>query len=463
MGKVTVHALLNLPIGIRLALVFFTGLLVGGQLNRGIYRLAWFPRDWGPWSPPPADAPPRSRWDRLPVVGWWGLRRESAWHGRGYWIRPLLIELATGIGFAVLYWGEVDQRWLWPALPGVAAPSPATLYAQCFSHLVLVSLMLVATFIDFDEQTIPDAITVTGAVAGLLLSVAIPLAAFPTIFESGLGPASVHQLVVTSSTTDLTWRAGLGGPYSWPAPLDRQVGLTLGLLGVWVWCFAILHKTWTRASRAGEGGAVHVRQYGTPPDLAGAGDLRRCLSVVVVVAWLVGGARWESLLSAIAGMCFGGGLIWLVRIVGGHALRVEAMGFGDVTLMAMIGAFLGWQAAFLIFFLAPFTAVLIAATQRILTGEASNRLWPVPLPGRGDRHGRLGFDLDAMGESDVLARLVHSDSAHVLPAADGRAALVVAPRARCVFLGTFHGADDATSVSPLLPIACKTRSTHPGL
>ena len=94
-----------------------------------------------------------------------------------------------------------------------------------------------------------------------------------------------------------------------------------------------------------------------------------CLSVVVVVAWLIGGARWESLLSAIVGMCFGGGLIWLVRIVGGQALRVEAMGFGDVTLMAMIGAFLGWQAAFLIFFLAPFTAVLIAAAQRILTGE----------------------------------------------------------------------------------------------
>ena len=68
-------------------------------------------------------------------------------------------------------------------------------------------------------------------------------------------------------------------------------------------------------------------------------------------------------------MCFGGGLIWGVRIVGGQALRVEAMGFGDVTLMAMIGAFLGWQAAFLIFFLAPFTALLIATAQWVLTGQ----------------------------------------------------------------------------------------------
>jgi hypothetical protein len=35
------------------------------------------------------------------------------------------------------------------------------------------------------------------------------------------------------------------------------------------------------------------------------------------------------------------------------------MGFGDVTLMAMIGAFLGWQACLAVFFLAPFAGLLI--------------------------------------------------------------------------------------------------------
>jgi prepilin signal peptidase PulO-like enzyme (type II secretory pathway) len=61
-----------------------------------------------------------------------------------------------------------------------------------------------------------------------------------------------------------------------------------------------------------------------------------------------------ALQSALVGMAMGMVLIWSVRLVAQYILGVEAMGFGDVTLMGMIGAFLGWQAALLVFFMAPF-------------------------------------------------------------------------------------------------------------
>ncbi len=364
--------MLNMPIEVRLGLLFLVGLVMGRQINRGIYSLAWHRRRVGPWSPAPCQAASRHWSDRLPVVGWWRLRREATWHGRGYWIRPLLIELATGCGFALLYWWEVERLILWPA--HAIAPAAWVVHAQYLSHILLICLMIVATFIDFDEQTIPDGITVTGTVLGLLLAASLPGSLLPTTFHPPLGTATMHHVVVVSSTISPRWEDGLGGPFSWPRWLNSAAGVTLALFGVWAWCLAILHKTWTmrrglcRALRYMVASIVRRRTWQLPLILG------LSLSAVVIASWWfstteAGADHWQALFSAIAGMCFGGGLIWTVRIIAGEALQVEAMGFGDVTLMAMIGAFLGWQAAFLVFFLAPFTALLIALAQRILTGN----------------------------------------------------------------------------------------------
>ena len=65
-------------------------------------------------------------------------------------------------------------------------------------------------------------------------------------------------------------------------------------------------------------------------------------------------------------MAAAGGLIWAVRVICSAALHREAMGFGDVTLMAMLGAFLGWQPCMVIFFLAPVAGLIIAVLRLIL-------------------------------------------------------------------------------------------------
>jgi prepilin signal peptidase PulO-like enzyme (type II secretory pathway) len=93
------------------------------------------------------------------------------------------------------------------------------------------------------------------------------------------------------------------------------------------------------------------------------------LSGLVLAGRLMGGEMWESLFGSLLGMAFAGGAVWAVRIVAGYALQQEAMGFGDVTLMAMIGTFVGWQASLLVFGLAPFAALLIAGGQYLFTNN----------------------------------------------------------------------------------------------
>jgi prepilin signal peptidase PulO-like enzyme (type II secretory pathway) len=91
--------------------------------------------------------------------------------------------------------------------------------------------------------------------------------------------------------------------------------------------------------------------------------------VGIVVTWMRGGEQWRNLVSALIGLATGGGMIWMIRLMGGAVLQREAMGFGDVTLMAMIGAFIGWQAVLVAFFLAAIFGLLGGIVQWLARGD----------------------------------------------------------------------------------------------
>lgn len=78
----------------------------------------------------------------------------------------------------------------------------------------------------------------------------------------------------------------------------------------------------------------------------------------------------KSLIDSFLGILVGGGIIYLIgflfdsiyfKLLKKPPIQGEtsSMGGGDVKLLAMIGAFLGWQKAVLAFFLAPFLGIII--------------------------------------------------------------------------------------------------------
>lgn len=83
-----------------------------------------------------------------------------------------------------------------------------------------------------------------------------------------------------------------------------------------------------------------------------------------------------TVLSSLAGIVLGGGLICLVRIIGGLVYHREVMGFGDVELAGMIGAFLGLKYTFIAILLAALLGALIAGIY--LVGTRKERQTPIP-------------------------------------------------------------------------------------
>jgi len=79
-------------------------------------------------------------------------------------------------------------------------------------------------------------------------------------------------------------------------------------------------------------------------------------------------SRITSLIQAGLGILAGGGSIYLIGKFGEIIFKKESMGGGDVKFLAMIGAIVGWQQVFLIFFIAPFFGAIVGIILKIRKG-----------------------------------------------------------------------------------------------
>jgi len=82
---------------------------------------------------------------------------------------------------------------------------------------------------------------------------------------------------------------------------------------------------------------------------------------------------WDSFVVAAVGALVGFGLLYLVAVAGTWFFKQEAMGGGDIKMMAMVGTFVGWKGVLLAVFLGALLGSLIFVP---LTLVGSKRLVP---------------------------------------------------------------------------------------
>ena len=84
--------------------------------------------------------------------------------------------------------------------------------------------------------------------------------------------------------------------------------------------------------------------------------------------WMKGHHHLHGFVWSLCGLLTGAGLMWAARIAAHLILGMPAIGFGDVTLMAMIGAFMGWQPTLCVLAIAPLVGLVLGLGSRIVTG-----------------------------------------------------------------------------------------------
>jgi leader peptidase (prepilin peptidase)/N-methyltransferase len=301
----------SLPYWLAVAFLFVLGAIAGSFLNVCIHRIPQQERLWpalkGLWSPP--SRCPRCRthiaWhDNVPILGWLLLRGRCRTCKMWIPVRYPLVELLNALLFVALYCAEVPYGWP-PAL------SSSSL---------------------FDPQLGPQVVPGLGPLS--------PLAFLHLRYFYHL--VLVESLIV-ASLIDID-RREIPDASTLPA-------MAVGILGGLLIGRVHILPAWTQNSAMVFGFTRLIWPNWNIADWP------------VVPAWFAVHPHLHGLLVSLAGLVVGGGVTWLVRIIGFRVLRREAMGFGDVVLMAVIGSFVGWQPALMAFFIAPACALLFLPIQ----------------------------------------------------------------------------------------------------
>lgn len=250
-----------------------------------------------------------------------------------------------------LWWWEVRLRAGLPSESIGPVASPEVVAGRWLAHVALLWFLCAATWTDIRFRVIPDWITVTGVLSGLAAAWA-----WPTI----LPPVSTlvaREFAVALEVPDVLGWAGplfASNPPGPRAPPAMLLG-ALGIFALWWWIGTGPDGEATPAEDSSDAGPVDGDRTEGEASAPRREPVRFAILALgltaIAASWWSGGTHAVGLVSSLVGMAVAGGLVWATRAGASAAMGREAMGMGDVTLMAMVGAWLGWQASVVGFFL----------------------------------------------------------------------------------------------------------------
>ena len=298
----------------------------------------------------------------IPIISWLILLGKCRNCSSKVSIRYLLVELISGVLFLAC--------WLIYALP-LSGQFQVTYYLV-LPGWFLISLLVSASLIDYEHQIIPDALNVIGLISGLIFAIMFPLI-----------PFNIMGVDSFFNSDEITWYKSfiislLSGAFGF------LIIYSIVFLGKIVFGIKVLSKNKSNEWSIVEGEENPVLLFDDQEinfeDLFFVGteklvfecqkfDLNGNEIITDKVSVFYDRIDYNNESIEISD--------WVS--VGGKSVKItyhrEAMGFGDVKYMAMIGVFIGWKGILFTLFTASIIGTVVSLPGKILKSDnALNRI-----------------------------------------------------------------------------------------
>jgi prepilin signal peptidase PulO-like enzyme (type II secretory pathway) len=340
----------DLPFAFYVIAASIFGLVIGSFLNVIIHRVPLGESIIFPGSHCTACGGTLRAYDNIPVLSFVMLRgRCRNCSQRISWRYPL-VELLTACIFAAIVL-KTGPTW------------------EALLEMTFASVMITLIFIDAIHHLLPNVITYPAIV--FAIAAAIARAGWG---EHQTGALEISIIIPALIPVFTVWKAALAG------------GLFIALAAPCFWLLdrldLILYNKYFDLQEEDEATASEANESEEVDEVAEAAAERRYRRAITasLIFGLLGGFTWAALCilvsakdpqgfsqaygglwRALAGALAGSVPIWWLRAVWFYVRGIEGMGLGDVKLMAIIGAFLGWQGAFGVMLIGSIAGSVIGA------------------------------------------------------------------------------------------------------